>query len=373
MKWNREQYLALMSEKPVDRPMFCELFGLLVGLEEEWKAQGATPGELDLSDFSFDYVTMGHAGANNWRMGGLEPVVLEDNDTYRITRDELGRTMKLVKGFATIPLPLDFPVKDMESWLKIKPFFAYNQERINHKQLQIAAQQQKEGALIIEAMPGGYNMPRELMGEEALSYALYDQPDLIHDMLQTFADTACRVFEEVCKVVVPDVLNVHEDMAGKTGPLLGPDQVNEFIKPYYTAVWEPLKKKGTKLFSQDSDGNMNPVMDAFIACGVNAFYPLEPAAGMDIVRLREKYGKQIFYKGGLDKHVLRAGRDAIKKELEYKFSPMLKEGGCVFALDHRIPNGTPLADYKYYVDTAREMLGLPHRSEDEKRFVRMAF
>ncbi len=32
--------------------------------------------------------------------------------------------------------------------------------------------------------------------------------------------------------------------------------------------------------------------------------------------------------------------------------------GAVFGLDHRIPNGTPLADYRYYVRTAREILGL---------------
>jgi len=362
-----------MNEKPSNRPMFCELFGPLIGLEEEWKAQGATPGEIDLSDFCFDYVTLAHTGAKTGLVDGYEPVVIEDTSTHLLTKDGLGRTMKLLKGYATIPLPLDFPVKDMESWQKIKPFFTYNENRIDRQQLLAAAKQQKEGALIIESIPGGYNTPRDLMGEEALSYAIYDQPELIHDILQTFAETACKVFEEVCKYVVPDCICVHEDMAGKSGPLLGPDQVSEFIKPYYTAVWGPLKKKGAKIFSQDSDGNMNPVMDAFAACGVNAFYPLEPAAGMDIVRLREKYGRQIFFKGGIDKHVLRAGRDAIRKELEYKLSPMLKEGGCVFALDHRIPNGTPLEDYRYYVDTAREMLGLPSRDVDEKKWVRMAF
>jgi len=373
MKWTREQYLNLLSSTPSPRPMFCELFGPLIGLEDEWKAQGATPGELDLSEFCFDYVPRIHAGGRTGMVGGYEPQLLEDTPTYSITRDSLGRTMKLFKNYATIPLPLDNPVKDMESWLKIKHFYQYSEERIDKEQALKAAQLQKEGVLIVDSIPGGYNTPRELMGEEALAYAVYDQPELILDIMETLADTACRVFDEVCKYVVPDIISVHDDMAGKSGPLYGPNQVRDFMQPYYSTVWEQLRKQGTRIFSQDSDGNMNPIMDAMIACGINHFYPLEPAAGMDIVRLREKYGREIFFKGGIDKHVLRGGKDAIDRELKYKLSPLLKEGGCVFALDHRIPNGTRLECYRYYVDTARDMLGLPPRGEDERTWVRMAF
>jgi len=37
----------------------------------------------------------------------------------------------------------------------------------------------------------------------------------------------------------------------------------------------------------------------------------------------------------------------------------MREGGIVFALDHRIPNGTPLENYRYYVNTVKEMLNIP--------------
>jgi uroporphyrinogen decarboxylase len=114
-------------------------------------------------------------------------------------------------------------------------------------------------------------------------------------------------------------------------------------------------------------------MESFINCGVNVFYPMEPAAGMDIVRMREKFGRGIYYKGGIDKHILREGKEAIKNELKYKLSPLMQEGGCVFGLDHRIPNGTPLESYRYYIDTARDILNLPPRNKDEKGWQRMAF
>ena len=87
--------------------------------------------------------------------------------------------------------------------------------------------------------------------------------------------------------------------------------------------------------------------------------------------LREKYGKRFFIKGGIDKHVLRRSRKEIRAELEYKMSAPMRGGGTIFALDHRIPNGTPIENYRYYVSLGRELLGLgPIRGEG---WARMAF
>jgi hypothetical protein len=39
-----------------------------------------------------------------------------------------------------------------------------------------------------------------------------------------------------------------------------------------------------------------------------------------------------------------------------------------FSLDHRIPNGTPLENYRYYVKTAQEMLGIDGSEKGWFRF-----
>ncbi len=168
-----------------------------------------------------------------------------------------------------------------------------------------------------------------------------------------------------------DDLAVHEDMAGKSGPLIGPGQIREFITPYYLKIWNEVRRNGGKLFSQDSDGNMNAVIDAFLEAGVNVMYPFEPGSGMDMVAARKKYGKRLAIKGGIDKYALRGSKDDIRRELEYKLCDTMQGGGAVFALDHRIPNGVPIENYRYYVRLARELLGLPAASESP--FVRMAF
>lgn len=374
MRWSREDYIGLMTFENNDRQMFCELFGPLVGLEDEWRVQGASSAELDMTGFDWDYVPTVQLAAETGLFRGLEPLVLEDTAEYCITRDEYGRTAKLIKSSSTIPLPQTYPVTDMDSWLKIKPKFVFCEERLDRDQLEWAAGQQRQGALLVLPVPGGFDLPRQLMGEEELCYAYYDQPELISDIMETLTGTCTKVFERLHALgVTVDNLAIHEDMAGKSGPLIGPSLIEASVDPYYRTVIRLAAECGCRLFAQDSDGNMNAVLDSFVDTGLNVAFPAEPAADMDIVALRKKYGNRLAFKGGIDKHVLRKDKAAIRDELEYKLQPLMQQGGVAFGLDHRIPNGTPLENYRYYVETGRELLGLPPLDGTSRGWGRMAF
>ncbi|MEZ5277178.1 MAG: uroporphyrinogen decarboxylase family protein [Opitutaceae bacterium] len=352
----RQEYLDHMTFVSNKRPLFTEPFGPLIGLKEEWEEQGATPEELDFSAFAYRCEKQVFLPHMTGRMGGHPVEVLEDNDEYRLYRDDLGRTMQLPKATATLALPLDFPVKTMDDWLRIKPWYQFSEDRMQTNWEAVARAARAEDAVVSAGIPGGFDEIRELMGEEELCLAYYEQPELIHDILDTIGDCARRVLDRISSKVTIDVLHVHEDMAGKSGPLAGPVQVREFILPYYRRIWSMLSERGTRLFDQDSDGDMNPVIEVFLEAGVNCMHPMEPAANMDIVKVREKFGNRLSFYGGLDKHVIRKGHAAIDAELNYKLPPMIRSGGCVLGLDHRIPNGTPLEAYRYYLKRAWEIL-----------------
>ncbi len=352
----REEFLNHMTFKSNERPLFTEIFGPIVGLKEEWETQGATPEELDFS--AFDYrapKTSGIAANAGGRMDAWCKIVEETDQVIRY-RDDLGRALTLEKGFATIPLPQTHPVKNMDDWLAIKPKYEFSESRFNEDWAVRARAAREAGNALVLGIPGGFDEPRQLLGEEELCCAYYEQPELIHDMLDTIGRTALQVCDRVCNEVQVDILSVHEDMAGKSGPLAGPRQIEEFIKPYYRRIWDRVQERGARLFDQDSDGDMNGVIQSFIDAGINCMHPMEPAANMDVVQVREKYGERLAFYGGIDKHVLRRSKDEIEAELEYKVPPLLKSGGCVFAVDHRIPNGTPLENYRFYIKRMWEYL-----------------
>ena len=373
MKWKRDEYLRMMTFGEFERPMFVELFGPLIGLPEEWRAQGATEEEINMVAFDWDYVSRTGGFINTGAVETRPSEIIEESATHRIERDYLGRTMQLDKQTATIPLPLNYPVETMDDWLKIKHHFAYCEGRINWERLAAAKQAQEAGTLITAGIPGAFDAVRQLMGEELGCMAYYFQPELIADIMATLTDTTTRVLHAACKEICIDQLSVHEDFAGKSGPLIGPVQIKEHMQPYYLASWEIVQAAGGQIFQQDSDGNINPVIDALLDCGLTCLYPMEPAAGMDIVALRKQYGERFATSGGIDKHVLREDRAAIDRELEYKLQPLMQTGGCVFGLDHRITNGTPLENYRYYVKHGREILGLPPLDGKRKGWQRMAF
>jgi len=375
MRFTREDYLELMTFGQFERPMFSELFGPLVGLDREWKDQGASGDEINMTAFDWDWIpVVRQCGANTGVFGGFEKKTLEENDEYIIWQDELGRRMKVIKGYSTDSLPLDFPVTDMDSWLRIKKLFEFSEARIDWETVEYSAKLQREGHLVVGYIPGGFDTIRELMGEVNGCLAYYLQPELIRDIIQTITDTCIKVYSRLSEKLIIDQLSVHEDMAGINGPLIGPDQVREFIKPYFSSVWELVSSGGTRLFDMDSDGDMRPVLDALIECGLNSMHPFEPAAGMDIVDARRKYGHRLAVRGGIDKFVVTKSKEEIRKELEYKMNPdMIRRGGVVFGLDHRIVNGTPLENYRYYVNLGREILGLPPLDKNRKGWARMAF
>jgi hypothetical protein len=352
----REEYLDYMTFFRRDRPLFTEIFGPLIGLKEEWEAQGALPQELDFSAFRYRCEERCYLPVNTGRMVLVEPVILEDTPEYQITRDDLGRRMKLIKGVVTLPLPLNFPVRSMDDWLKIKPLYQFNQDRLGDDWFGLGRRAREAGQVVCVSIPGGFDEPRQLLGEEGLCRAYYDQPELVQDMVQTISDTACQVLDHVSRALTIDLLSVHEDMAGKSGPLAGPRQVRQFMQPYFRRVWELLQSRGARLFELDSDGDVNAIIPALLDCGVNLVYPMEPAANMDIVQLRQRYGTRLAFCGGIDKHVLRRSQAEIRAELLYKVPPMLATGGCMLGLDHRIPNGTPLENYRFYLSEMWRLL-----------------
>jgi len=370
MEWMRDKYLDYMSGRDTERPMLVELFGPLVGLEDEWREQGASEAEVELTAFGFDHVRRTGVDVATGFWPSVEEVVLEDNDETRIVRDSMGRRMKLSKGKATIALPLDFPVKTEADWARIKSHYRFDEARFADGWADRVRAARADGALVVAHIVGGYDQIRELMGDEEACVSFYTQPDLIRDMLGTFRELNHEILSRIVAEVTVDQLSVHEDFAGKSGPLVGPNIIDEFIGPYYHAAWEEVETEA-QIFQLDSDGNIDPIIDALLRGGVNSVLPNEPAAGTDMVALRKKYGMQLKLVGGIDKFAPRTSREAIDAELEYKLQPLMREGGVVFGLDHRIPNGTPIDLYRYYVKRAREILGL--EPDPEPDWARMAF
>ena len=80
------------------------------------------------------------------------------------------------------------------------------------------------GRALVVGMPGGYDTPRQLMGDERACVAFLDQPELIHDILGTLGDTVVRVLEQVCQRcgITPELHHANVELHGNTGGASAP-------------------------------------------------------------------------------------------------------------------------------------------------------
>jgi len=77
-------------------------------------------------------------------------------------------------------------------------------------------------------------------------------------------------------------------------------------------------------------------------------------AGMDIVKVREKYPKLKFI-GAYNKLEIEKGKDAIDKEFN-RILPVIRQGGYVPGADHQVTPSTSFENYKYYITRLKEVM-----------------
>ena len=111
-------------------------------------------------------------------------------------------------------------------------------------------------------------------------------------------------------------------------------------------------RHGLDIVMIDSDGNDWELLPLFIEAGVNVFTPLEIAAGMEPLALRERFPRLALL-GGIDKRALPLGRSHIRREIERKVPSLLASGGFFPSLDHHVPADVSFENFCIYLEEVR--------------------
>lgn len=86
---------------------------------------------------------------------------------------------------------------------------------------------------------------------------------------------------------MPPVVYYGEDICGNDGPLASPKILHEIYFPHLKVSHEPLLDAGIHTLWH-SDGDIMPIVDNILACGIDGFQGFEEDKGMDLYALAEK-------------------------------------------------------------------------------------
>ena len=347
-----------------DAPVYQEEFGFYV--MDRWKAEGHIPQNAAAEDFrklfNFDAPGKFSVGNLGWCEAGFNPVfetrVLEDQGEYELVQDFAGRSVKCFKGRRSgfMPEYVDHPVKDQKTWeekclWRMDPASPERKAGIA-RAVSGAKRAAAEGQIVCANIVGGYMYLRSLMGPVDLLYLFYDNPDLIHRCMEIWLKLADSVYTEMQKEVVFDEVFFGEDICYNHGFLISQDMIREFLFPYYQQLLSNIKSrqldKTRRLYFQlDTDGFSDPAIPLYKELGLDYLSPFEAASGCDVVRTGREY-PELLIRGGFDKRILAAGKDAIDREVDRIMPVMKKRGGYIPTCDHGVPEEVSFENYLHY-------------------------
>ena len=364
-----ERFTACMEYQPGQRPNH-EL-----GLWGQTRARWEQESPESVRDFTWDWfvgerdLNMDHREFIEVNYGFIPPFqndVIKETEEYVIARNSKGITTKARKEGTTYGTRmsmdqfLQFPVSGPEDFPGVRSRLeaAVPDRYPGDLDDRIAGWKDRDFPLVLGrncAANGFYWRAREFMGTEALSYAWYDHPALMHEMMEFFADFIIETSRPILEKVHVDYFVLNEDMAMKGGPLLGPDTFRTFIFPHLKRLVDFFRSHGTRYIAVDCDGDPTALIPLLLDAGVDTLWPIERASNVSPQQWRKQFGRSLRLWGGVDKRILSRGRDAVRLHLQ-EFIPLIEEGGFIPTVDHTVPPEVSWDDFRSYMDMKRALL-----------------
>jgi uroporphyrinogen decarboxylase len=331
----KERFLSALERKPVDRvPLFDflfqrPLFKAMIGREpDSYNARDAIECALALD---MDGVWLPFGGFN-----GYQPQYL-DNNVYV---DEWGTTYQTSASSWPIDAPIDYPIKTKADLAKYKlpdPTLPGRDQEIR-----IGLSMPNDGIAVTGGITGPLTTAWLLMGYEALSYAMYDDPELVKGIFQLTLD----FYKEAARLSVEagvDGMWVSEDYGESTRPFFRLNQFRKYVLPYFAELVEYVDGLGVPVLLH-SCGCMKDYLPDLAQTKIKSVHPLQRTAGMDLRWVKENFGQRFCIIGNIDSsRTLPFGTpEDVSAEVREAIDIAAPGNGYILASDHSLHDGIPV-------------------------------
>jgi uroporphyrinogen decarboxylase len=342
-----ERFLKALKHQKTDQlPMFDFLFQQTL-----YKAlTGVFPKEYNGYDAVKCALALDHGGV--WipfgGFSGMQPKFLEEN----VYVDEWGTTYKKNDSSWPIDAPVDYPIKSREDLKRYKspdPTLPGRDE-----QIRIAVGMDNDNIAILGGVGGPLTTAWLLLGFEKICYALYEDPDLIKEVLKIsnayFKVAAHRSVEAGCVGMW-----VSEDMGDSHSAFFSNDDFRALFLPFLNELVDYVDSLGVPVLLH-SCGNINAYLDDLAQTKISAIHPVQRTAGMDLKHVKEKYGDRFCIIGNIDSSTtLPFGSVSdVVAETKEAIDIAAPGGGYILASDHSLHDGIPVENIVKMFETGRQ-------------------
>jgi len=331
----RVHYIELFLDMEV-QDAICERFGLLEGLDEKDPFFALKRYVSAQRFLGYDFVR-GCLEGMEWPLKHLTT-----DDTASLQRAGGRAYMEEHSGPIT-------------SWEEFEAYPWPDPEAASTRMLEWFSENLPEDMCIVAS--GGFAHFAEhltwLMGYETLCYALYDQRDLV----KAISDRLLEIYRVVVRRMLEfDRVKIvwgSDDMGFKTGPLVSPDDLREFVLPGHKLMAEMSHDAG-RPYILHSCGNLTAIMDDLIDdVRIDGKHSFEDTIE-NVIDLKDTYGRRISLLGGIDVDFLcRASEDDIRRRVRATLEKCMPGGGFCLGSGNSVANYVPVENYLTMIDEGR--------------------
>ncbi len=179
---------------------------------------------------------------------------------------------------------------------------------------------------------GPFQTSTNLRSETKLYMDMAINPEMAHrifDRMHKFQmEHYARIFEAGEGEI--DILRTHDDYGSQLSTLFSMDMWREYFEKNTRELVDLAHSYGA-YFWQHSCGAVRNIIPELIKCGVDVLEPIQPVTGMDPESLKEEFGRNICFVGGIDtQHLLPYGStDDVKQEVKRYINALNDNGGYI--------------------------------------------
>jgi len=209
------------------------------------------------------------------------------------------------------------------------------------------------------ASHGPFQTACDLRGTENLLMDMVINPGFVHHLLDRI--TALQV--ELLRLAMQaggkyfDMLELPgDDYAGTTSTIMSPAMFRQFVKPCLARMVEVVREHqpGIRIMLH-SDGAIASLLPDVIDLGIDVVHPLEPVPAADLGAVKQQFGDQLSFLGGIDiTHAMPGSRQDVMDEVRLRISQLATGGGYILAPSNHLQADVPAANVVTLCESARE-------------------
>lgn len=206
---------------------------------------------------------------------------------------------------------------------------------------------------------GPFQTAGDLRGTETFLMDMVDNPDFAYALLEKITSAIDGLLKLAMQAGGKyfDMIELPgDDYAGNAGTIISPAMFRRFIKPCIERFIGTIKEYNPNVkVMLHSDGAITKLLPDLIALGVDVVHPLEPLLATDITAVKEKFGSQITFLGGIDiSHAMPGTQEDVIDEVKTRINQLARGGGYILAPSNHLQADVPAENVITLFKAARQ-------------------